>query len=122
VLLCLLAGLIAQALHELLLISNNSNSSSSSSAAGRVSETGPAVNMPAETLDPTAAVANSHKILHHRMHERYSGAAAGSNSSSSSSSSAGAAAAAAGAVPVGVVSAEELQGINSVVRQVRCQL
>lgn len=116
ILVCLPAGLIAQALHELLLISNSTNGRSSSSTADAAPGAGSSVIKP-QPLNATAATANSHNSLHHRVHERTLGAAG------SSSSSAGAAAgstSAGGAVPVGVVSAEELQGVNNVVRQVRC--
>lgn len=108
------AGLIAQALHELLLISNSTNGRSSSSTADAAPGAGSSVIKP-QPLNATAATANSHNSLHHRVHERTLGAA-GSSSSSSAGAAAGSTSAG-GAVPVGVVSAEELQGVNNVVRQ-----
>uniref|UniRef100_A0A383VC34 RAP domain-containing protein n=2 Tax=Tetradesmus obliquus TaxID=3088 RepID=A0A383VC34_TETOB len=110
------AGLIAQALHELLLISNSTNGRSSSSTADAAPGAGSSVIKP-QPLNATAATANSHNSLHHRVHERTLGAAGSSSSSSSSAGAAAGSTSAGGAVPVGVVSAEELQGVNNVVRQ-----
>jgi hypothetical protein len=106
--------LITQALHQVLLLISSSSSNSSSSSSRREA-----------LVDATTAATHNHEVsLHHRVHERYSEVAGSSTSGSSSNAGAlgpaAAAAAAAGAVPVGVVSEEELQSINNVVRQVRC--